>query len=427
MDKSDLFDQKIRDAVNKYEVPFDDSLWKSIEKEINAPTKVFNWRPWLASAAIAASLLVSYFAFKPTDELSNEIVEKEEVKTELPKQDIETESNTENNTVENQVKEKVSTEKKESTIKTSSSTENIKKETPIIEQEQSDNEKILELLVVDEIEKEASPIINEERDVEHEDEQLLVSIHINKENLCLNEVLNISLNRSNSPVEIIWDFGDGFVAEGSNVSHIYSEAGKYELKLHARSVLDDNLVRDESYSIIVNPVPRAQFDILENDNMYALPEVSFKTVEDQFASIEWKFKDENIYNSNVVEKMYREKGVYNVGLVVKNQFQCSDTLYQNLLIENDYNLLAPNAFSPNGDGINDTFMPQAIPYLNQNFTLQVFDPKSSQLVFESNNFDIPWNGNMMNNGNKVKVGAYAWSVKTEDGSIYKGTILITAK
>ena len=423
MDKSDLFDQKIRDAVDKYEVPFDDSLWKNIEKEINTPAKVFNWKPWAASVAIAASLLIAYIAFKPTEDVKIDIVEKQKTNQEAPKQIEETNSDLKENTLidDESVLESASDENQNSI--TINSEEDLPKEA--IDNKEEVVETDLPLDKEDEILPEVKS--NDDESIIDEEERLLVSIHINKEYLCQNEALNVSLNLSNSPVEIVWDFGDGYVAEGPNVSHIYNEAGTYELKLHAKSVLDDKLVEDESYSIVVNPVPVAQFDIQKNENMYALPEVSFETVGSQFASLEWKFKDENITNNNVVEKMFKEKGIYNVGLVVKNQFQCSDTLYQKVVIENDYNLLAPNAFSPNGDGINDTFMPQAIPYLNQNFTLQVFDPKTSQLIFESKSFDIPWNGNMMNNGNKMKEGAYAWSVKTDDGSIYKGTILITAK
>ena len=81
MDKSSLFDQKIRDAVNKHEVPFDDSLWKNIEKEINAPIKgsTFNWKPWAISASVAAALVIAYFAFIPNSETDTVIIEKNKV------------------------------------------------------------------------------------------------------------------------------------------------------------------------------------------------------------------------------------------------------------------------------------------------------------------------------------------------------------
>jgi hypothetical protein len=85
MDNSNLFDQKIRDAVNKYEVPFDDSLWKNIEKEINVPAKAtptFKLKPWIIGASIAASIAIAYFAFKPTEEQVSPEIVKTEVKKE---------------------------------------------------------------------------------------------------------------------------------------------------------------------------------------------------------------------------------------------------------------------------------------------------------------------------------------------------------
>jgi gliding motility-associated-like protein len=254
-----------------------------------------------------------------------------------------------------------------------------------------------------------------------------VNIHLNSQSICSNEALVVSLGSSSAPVEITWDFGDGTTAEGPTAMHVYNEAGNYQLSLTARSVLNEELLNKESYMIQVNPTPLAQFEMKMADNMLAYPKVDFISQSEDASSLEWVFNDENIENSQRVEKMYAKKGSYSVGLIVSNQFLCSDTAVTYFIIENDYNLLAPNAFSPNGDGINDTFIPQAIPYLNQEFTLQVFDPKTGQMIFETSNFDLPWNGRFMNNGNRLGDGAYAWSVIMEDGSVYKGTILITTK
>jgi gliding motility-associated-like protein len=430
MDKSNFFDQKIRDAINKYEVPFDDTAWKNIEKEINTPIKqspVFKLKPWFMAAAVAASLLIAYVAFVPEEvntktELSkNEnITKKAEEKPASEKTEVQgaiPEKNKEENKVE--IKEAIAplTKKTEPEVKVQD------KELEVLEP-------IEDQLLVEEEKPETEtndPVNNDGNSEDLLEEELLVDISINSQELCENEYVILALRESNAPVEIVWDFGDGFTADGSGANHIYEESGTYLVKAHAKSLLNDHLIHHDSFPVTVKPAPKADFEIEKNDNMYALPEVSFKTEGDRYASLEWDFEDGNVQNESLVKKLFKNKGLHKIGLIVRNEFQCSDTLYKDLSIEEDFNLLAPNAFSPNGDGINDTFIPQALAYLNQHFTLQIFDPKSSQLIFESNNFEIPWNGTMMNNGNKMNEGAYAWSVRTEDGSVYKGTILITAK
>ena len=57
-----------------------------------------------------------------------------------------------------------------------------------------------------------------------------------------------------------------------------------------------------------------------------------------------------------------------------------------------FNPLAPEIFSPNGDGKNDTWMPVAFLNGDYIFTLTVSD-KSGNVVFKSSDKDNVWDGN----------------------------------
>ena len=80
----------------------------------------------------------------------------------------------------------------------------------------------------------------------------------------------------------------------------------------------------------------------------------------------------------------------------------------------------PNAFSPNNDGINDTFEYRFNSYQNPNnpiirtssfvksINLQIFN-KWGNLVFETNDLDFQWDGTYQNNGEVCPQGAYVIS------------------
>lgn len=71
----------------------------------------------------------------------------------------------------------------------------------------------------------------------------------------------------------------------------------------------------------------------------------------------------------------------------------------------------PNSFTPNGDGMNDTFgiAGEAI----QEFRMQIFN-RWGQLIFESANANQRWDGTFM--GELVPEGAYVYKVMAKGAS-----------
>jgi gliding motility-associated-like protein len=71
----------------------------------------------------------------------------------------------------------------------------------------------------------------------------------------------------------------------------------------------------------------------------------------------------------------------------------------------------PNAFSPNKDGINDTWN---IQYLDSypGCTIEVFD-RYGRRIFASQGYDHPWNGTI--NGKEISVGVYYYIINPKNG------------
>jgi gliding motility-associated-like protein len=88
----------------------------------------------------------------------------------------------------------------------------------------------------------------------------------------------------------------------------------------------------------------------------------------------------------------------------------------------------PNAFSPNGDGINDEFRAYAACDRVEGFRLTVFDRWGS-VVFTTTDFNQAWDGTMSNN--LCITGVYIWQVayvEAVNGRLYekskKGSVVL---
>jgi gliding motility-associated-like protein len=81
----------------------------------------------------------------------------------------------------------------------------------------------------------------------------------------------------------------------------------------------------------------------------------------------------------------------------------------------------PNAFTPNGDGINDTWVIAGLEY-DPTALVRVFD-RYGQQVFQSKGYGTPWNGTYR--GSKLPTGAYYYIINVKNNSqTFSGEVTI---
>lgn len=93
-------------------------------------------------------------------------------------------------------------------------------------------------------------------------------------------------------------------------------------------------------------------------------------------------------------------------------------------IETPASLKIPDAFTPNGDGLNDVF--KVLGEQITTFHLEIFD-RWGGLIFSSNALSVSWDGTLQN-GKQAPQGAYTWVIKAETAQKkplhHKGMILL---
>lgn len=99
-------------------------------------------------------------------------------------------------------------------------------------------------------------------------------------------------------------------------------------------------------------------------------------------------------------------------LEARNIFNCRNTDTVCVTITNDWNLYIPNAFTPNGNDINDVFIP--VGYGISELELLIFD-RWGELIFKSDEKNKGWNGTCKNQLCKSDVYVYKVNFKTMNG------------
>lgn len=193
-----------------------------------------------------------------------------------------------------------------------------------------------------------------------------------------------------SAVSWDWDFGDGMGADtNQNPMYTYGAAGTYNVTLTVTS----NWGCVDSSTVPINVIPGPDAAFTANPSSANIFEnVSFT---DQSAppppeinSWYWDFGDTLGTSTNQNPSYsYDEAGTYNVMLVVTDTNGCMDTTYRDVIIFLPPNV--PNAFTPNGDGINDILYILGGPFKELDYKIY---NNWGEVIFESTDQSIGWDG-----------------------------------
>jgi gliding motility-associated-like protein len=133
-------------------------------------------------------------------------------------------------------------------------------------------------------------------------------------------------------------------------------------------------------------------------------------------TILWNFGDGSTSTEYNPVHQYQMPGMYTVTLFLTDRFGCENELIWNELIEvkDMVRLHVPNAFTPNGDFINDEFMVETM--LITQLHTEIYD-RWGKVVYESENLAFRWNGRD-SKGEDMPEGSYTYIMR---GYTYMGS------
>ncbi|WP_259069341.1 gliding motility-associated C-terminal domain-containing protein [Mucilaginibacter sp. X4EP1] len=253
----------------------------------------------------------------------------------------------------------------------------------------------------------------------------LPQIATDKNTFCVNDT--VRLTATNAPgLSYQWTGPNGFTSD-SSVAVVPVTAGSSS-GIYKLVVSDFGCYSDAAYITLPDPLPTptAAFhtDPSQINALYAPVTVSF--INDTFDADAylWDFGDGTTSTVINPTHTYARKGSYSVKLTASKSNACAVSVvkYSLVIISNNSYIFIPNAFTPNGDGINDLF---DVTITNiTNYHIQLFT-RWGQPIFDSRSIANSWDGTY--GGKTMPFGVYYYLIDalSTDGEPIKRSGYIT--
>jgi gliding motility-associated-like protein len=410
----DLF----RESLGKHEMPYDPAAWKAMQKNLPSSGNSF-LKIAVASAASVALVTIGYLWFNS---------ENKQAKQQLSENTIIQPTNHQesNKSVNLPLPETTKSAKGTDSGEKPSSVEPIIQPTPgasnpivksseLIEQPN----KVVEPANTQRKEPAAIPVSTSSNWTK---QALQARVKPIPALVCEGDKVNLQLEHIPSSTLVLWSFSDGSTLIGERIQ-LSPEENLVVTPVLTNTATNEKIELD---GIVIQLTSPSKPDFVLSESLKHTKPFFVAEQKSSLKNLSWQIGEKS-GNQSKMEFYLTEKGTYTLKLQGIDQNGCKVSASESITITDSYNLFAEKAFSPNGDGLNETFMPKALLSREVEFRMTVHD-RSGSLVFESSSVDKPWEGTLLN-GEKARVGNYIWAISliNEEGlpEKYSGMIVIT--
>lgn len=216
-----------------------------------------------------------------------------------------------------------------------------------------------------------------------------------------------------------WDFGDGATSDLAAPHHTYTDSGHFDVSVTIWTTEGciDTLSLTVDTAVIVLPQPEAVLTVEPDSASIFEPDFNLSLAEaDSNITACWLYAADGSLSTSFFpdcdfSHTYSDTGNFIPFMVLWNEFGCSDTIRTELRVIPEHRFWLPNAFTPDGDGLNDTFGPSFMGVREYSFV--IYD-RWGQQVFSTDEPSEKWDGTV-NRGNHIgPSGVYDWYLFMRD-------------
>ncbi|MBT4705733.1 MAG: PKD domain-containing protein [Flavobacteriales bacterium] len=230
------------------------------------------------------------------------------------------------------------------------------------------------------------------------------------------EFEDATVSHTNRQMTQTWHYGDGFnrIDTAEYVYLNYSgRTRNYDVTLQITTDQGcvSYLTLDSAITLLPQPIADFESDPSIDAVSTVRPFIQFQNTSSQASRFKWRFGDGQSSTEHNPFYEYQTEGVFDVVLIAKNVFSCTDTIRKTAIVEHANILFVPSAFTPNGDGINDVFFARGIENVTD-FKLEVFD-RWGHVIHSEEGLAAFWDGRNNQSG-LVQQGLYTYRISYVD-------------
>lgn len=173
---------------------------------------------------------------------------------------------------------------------------------------------------------------------------------------CSPHITNFKAITNGGNYTYAWDFGNGQTSTEANPSVLY-EVGQYDISLEIVNIETGCVERmDVEDWINIYPTPIAGMEAYPKE-IFLGQQIYIEDLSEEANIFTIDFGNGHIVHTPEPSYQYPTAGEFTITQTVSNESGCIDTLSQKVEVIYDYTAYVPNVFTPNGDGLNDEFIP----------------------------------------------------------------------
>ena len=229
--------------------------------------------------------------------------------------------------------------------------------------------------------------------------------------------VQLSSGTFNEPATVQWSFGDGGSGfAGTTTNHLYTLGGTFTVTALVTDAEGCTASATFGQAITVSNGPVVDFGV--SPIRVSIDDPVIGLVHQPLADVDhdWTMDGESwdVMAGRGITLPNATVGTHTICLVGTDSLGCEQATCREIIVDDVLTVFVPNAFTPDGNAINETFFPSVIGLDEDAYLFTIHDRWGNE-VFLSTTPKEGWNGSMRNSGEILPQDVYVWRLWVKEG------------